>query len=104
MDIFSNIGTHTSSVQPGKTVDSKITRFPFCNLVATDFVAEIKIARSGWLSLSTGVGVATIKTSELSMSLPSNVNRFFNSIKASSLTSLFKSLDYYIFVLKIIYM
>ena len=57
--IGGNIGTQSSSVAPGYTVDSYTTTSPFLSTVAMRFDALIKGPRSGLLFLSTGVGTVT---------------------------------------------
>ena len=54
------IGTHTSSVTPGYTVDSKTTTVPLFMFCPISFEAPSTGPRSGVLSSFTGVGTATI--------------------------------------------
>ena len=54
------MGTHTSSVAPGKTVDSYMTKEPFERTFPIDFVASRKCFKSGLFLESTGVGTVTI--------------------------------------------
>ena len=63
-DIFSIIGTHISSVQPGNTVDSYTTIESFFINDAIILVASIINFKSGLFLLSTGVGTVTTKRSE----------------------------------------
>ena len=49
LEFFSNIGIQISSVVPGYTVDSKITRSPFFNIFDTSVVAFINKRKSGLL-------------------------------------------------------
>ena len=58
-DSSSNMGTHTSSVAPGKTVDSKITISPLDKRPPIVLVADFRGLRSGFLNLSIGVGTVT---------------------------------------------
>ena len=75
--IDSSIGTHTSSVKPGKTVDSKITIFPFLRWEPTKEEALLIAFRSGLLLLSIGVGTVTIFISGSSRSASLLVNLIF---------------------------
>src|SRR5690606_28914275 len=59
----SRMGTQTSSVAPGYTVDSYITISPFFRCFATSEVANRMGVRSGCLLSSTGVGTVMIKIS-----------------------------------------
>ena len=51
---------HISSVAPGYTVDSNITKFPGVSISATIMLADLKYDRSGLLSSLTGVGTLTM--------------------------------------------
>jgi hypothetical protein len=59
-DTRSSTGTQTSSVQPGYTVDSKITRSPGFSTVPIVSLARNSGVRSGRLALSIGVGTVTM--------------------------------------------
>tara|TARA_Y100001978_G_C23279807_1_gene239791 strand:+ start:279 stop:494 length:216 start_codon:yes stop_codon:yes gene_type:complete len=54
------MGTHSSSVHPGKTVDSYITKSPFFKIDEIDFEADIKCDKSGSRFLFIGVGTVII--------------------------------------------
>jgi hypothetical protein len=60
-DISSRIGTQTSSVHPGKTVDSYTIMSPFLRAPATVSVALIIGMRFGRFTSSIGVGTVIIK-------------------------------------------
>ena len=60
-DFFSRIGTQNSSVAPGKTVDSYITRSSFFKIAPIISVAFSRGFRSGIFLSSIGVGTVTIK-------------------------------------------
>ena len=51
LEFFSKIGIQISSVVPGYTVDSKITKSPLFNIFDTSIVALINKLRSGLLFL-----------------------------------------------------
>ena len=53
-----------SSVQPGKTVDSKTIVSPSFSDLATNFETSIKLLKSGLFFFVTGVGTVIIKMFE----------------------------------------
>src|SRR6185437_8048739 len=67
------IGTQTSSVAPGYTVDSKITTPPRPMTLPTVRLAASSGLRSGRLARSIGVGTVTMKTLQLRRSLASSL-------------------------------
>ena len=54
------MGTHTSSVHPGNTVDSNIIKSPFSKYLPINLHAFFSGSKSGCLNSSIGVGTVII--------------------------------------------
>ena len=72
-EIFSKIGTHSSSTHPGYTVDSYIIIFPFFIYLPTNLEAIKRDVKSGFFNTSIGVGTVIIKQFANLSSLESHV-------------------------------